>query len=583
MAEKQIDAGLEIVAKLKMDAAGLLRDIAALERNGVRLNIRPTADASAIRAISQELDKVYQKEKMTISQLGRELGASRSTPGAGIYRPEEDVSDANRRRSVRDYYEKQNNEALLKKARSEEKAAKEADYFGKAMEFLGQGRPQRAVSTLATGALAPVLGETAGGILGGAAGLVLGGMMFKLGYQITQMFEKIPEMIMEVVGQNQAVDVMRARAAGTPAEGLGPSTVNPIVNEADEELMAALGTGGYIFHRLDENGKGREDFTKALSTTTTEFAGNITDPAERKAELEQLTKEAQEAEFGNLGAGMGNPTQTARALAALRLHRSPAAATTLLGLPGMEEFMVGQERENMKKGLSHFSPVLSDEQIWTGLKADIAKKLQTPGFRDQAAYSVMSAFENVVDNNPNVAAMKTKVDQNQAGKRFGEIYDAIFGSKEKLTTSEINALNFYQEYRQGGLNPEQAVMRYGEQHRHDEYTGGFNGPDSNIKTDRLKELTSRLENGMNPLLGGKPSPYANTPFNQPTFSFNGATELVHKMQMHAGVNIEAADITAKNTTNIAATLKSIETKLGGPQNVASNQSLVPYWQHGHHA
>ena len=549
MAEKQIDAGLEIVAKLKMDAAGLLRDIAALERNGVRLNIRPTADASAIKAISQELDKVYQKEKMTISQLGRELGASRSTPGAGIYRPEEDVSDANRRKAVRDYYEKQNNDALAKKARAEEKSAKEADYFGKAMEFLGQGRPQRAVSTLATGALTPVLGEAAGGILGGAAGLVLGGMMFKIGYQITQSLEKIPEMIDFFIERARSI---RMTEAMSPGSGVG--------------ARASVGAAREEFSQFG-NPADLQKIVNNLQVTAMAGAGT----PEEQSELGTL---AALADWWRPDAGNANEVSQK----IQRMRKTGEFRKDIGNIPFVMDRLIEKYERNIPPGLASY------EQKQQFISEALARPENFPGGtpnpRAIGRKEVESEWSNTIHENPVLRSMLSE----QTGRN-------IFGHWWERSIAGYNSgqvRNFFEDvekrrvversYTDRGLEVPKAMRDTplgGEawNKRESELTG--------LSSEQIEKLVpfAKLMTGDPSGLDamGKVDPHfigAN-----PQFSFNGATELVHKMQMHAGVNIEAADITAKNTTDIAATLKSIESKLPGATTVSAATNK-PHWQHG---
>ena len=454
-------------------------------------------------------------------------------------------------------------------------AAKELTNFEKALEFLGQGRPQRAVSTLATGMLTPLLGETAGGLLGGASGLVLGGMMFQVGYQLTKMLENIPSAILNVIEQNQNIDVARARAASLPLGNLAPSTLTPVVNTADKKLMGALGIGDLMFHRLDTNGKGGEDFKSALGMTTTEFMGTIKDPKERAAELDRLIEEAKNAEFGVLGAGMQeSTTQIARAQAALRLHGSSAAAGTLMGLTGMKEFMVGQERINMQSGKSVIPHNLSDEDVFGAIQKQISDKLHSglPFIQKQGADTVLSAFQHVIANDPNVAALRTKAASTQFMKAVGETYDATFmGSEEKLSFGEQMFVREVQAYKRGE-DPSQTGGLGGtifsgagraKAHLHKDYKTApeyklidWMATYAGIDSEKAKGLLpGGTLAGSNPdfLMGApkQPSPYVNEPFLQPTFSFQSNEGLLHKMQQMGGMSYDMAPGATENDVAIA--------------------------------
>jgi hypothetical protein len=271
--EKQIDAGLEVLFRLVADmqsaqaqgmrAATAIRD--EIERGG--FTIRPTADMKAIqesadkfkfaftaigkaedlqaglRNVQAQLEKIVETSgKIDMSfggQTTRLSGKSdiaqfiqRLPEYAGVTtKAGEDV-----RLGISGITQNDKESLLAAKGVREfaDTTKKAKTYFDDFLMYLGQGRVQRAVSTLATGSMTPLLGQTAGGILGGATGLILGGALYTLGYQLAGMFEKIPEKIGEEIQTFRHYDVMRASA------GLPPASELPEMPAATSEMKKQL-------------------------------------------------------------------------------------------------------------------------------------------------------------------------------------------------------------------------------------------------------------------------------------------------------------------------------------------------------
>jgi hypothetical protein len=515
MAEKEVVAGLEVIFKLIADMQSAN---AESMKAGVKIQselskfsiFKPTADMSAVQNVGDQVGRAVGKA------IGSEL------------------------------------------AKAEVEAGKHIRGMAKLLEEFGQGMPpRRTISQGLTGALSPLIGEGAGSLLGGAAGLLLGSMVFRVGWSLAEAIGKLPDAIAEQVQQNQRVDVMRARMANMPASELDSPKASSIMT-ADKQALAAISIGSQMMHRLDENGQGGEEFKTALNTLVTKYAGTENDPAKRAALIDKLTAAAASAEFGHLGGGMDDALKVSNAAIALQLTGDKSAAQTLLNQPGMMQFMLPEFRK--QRGIPSFT---SDANAWEKLQQSVARDLDAgPKVREQTVNSVMAAYQNVVANNPNIAAMRTKSQQEQWGKDLSEVYNSILGSKEKLSLADIRGLDDYSQSRKMGMTREQALKQYEDSSK--TWHGnrfGFSTP------ERMQELTKPLEAALgafSPLLGGAAGKYMPPILGQPQFSFSSLSDFANKMQKEAGFQM---DDSARTADAVASTDKKMDTLIAAVNNL----------------
>src|SRR5208283_1564561 len=240
MAEGNVQAGIEVLFKLVADlqsaqAQGVRAGaaiMAEIEKKGFKI----TPDMGAIRNVGQQVAKeigeaIEGKAAEKLAQLGRELGARRATPGMGIYRPEEDADRIKFRSSVRQHYEAQDATAKASK-----EAATGLKSFADILREFKEGAPPRRVlsQAFAGGLMGMGMGEGGASLIGGLGGLLAGSMIFRVGWNLMESIEKIPETIARNLEQVRDVNVMRAAAIQGSALPTDLSPIEKITGGAAE-------------------------------------------------------------------------------------------------------------------------------------------------------------------------------------------------------------------------------------------------------------------------------------------------------------------------------------------------------------
>jgi len=427
-----------------------------------------------------------------------------------------------------------------------------------ALNAWGTGsRPQRGISAMATGALTPLLGDVAGPLLGGTAGLIGGGMLFHLGWIITDALSKIPGHFAQVIAQNQALDIARAGLVGRAS---APGQYSPVhagtMTEAerarDERLIGAEKVLTNIFRRagLPSDDKLAAEAVAAFEGLQLEANKLGGTSAQRDARLAQNAEHVRLAGTAKRFAGTGDIWTIANALREIDIGgpKASAAGMFLMDQPGVLKHMVDTERREKRR-----PDAMSDEFIGSMLKtrAEEAFKSLLPYYRTETAKQIFNAFDSMTQK-VSAGPFQTAMKQWHLGTWIKEDAETVFGDKTKLSADEWTFIRWYQNMRQEGKSEAEALEAYND--RDPLIRAGravFGRPPPAVSPDRQRELLRAGEayTGSLPgFIGHQAQPFTGLPMPlNPQFSFSSLAGFANKMQTEAGIQIDYQQRTADNT------------------------------------
>ena len=613
--EKEIVGGVEIIANLKLALGEAVSQLAQLEKRG--LSIKPTIDKSGVEEIAKTsiaADKEVTRERetnlrqlaslneqLTRHQLQQEMKAVNESKRlkdqlAGYQLKQESGIDSARWKQAAegnvaitkaiDTERRRELDALKAGIKGRHEETKEGKTLADMLKDFGQGMPpRRTLSQLFTGGLQSMgFGEGSASLLGGTGGLLAGSMVFRMGWGMMGALEQIPEKIADTIRENQQIDVRRAGLVGRAST---PGTLAPIQagtltdaeKQADDTLLGAEKAGLNIFNRVGNAADAGNDFIKVLESLQVESNKTITDQAERAKASQRNVEYAKIAESGKLFAGIPDALQMANALREMGWSNVPGvgpgqetpetlkAIQTLLNMPGISKILTDAERKRRELPADY-----SDAQIWAETKRgyeDMATS-QSSFMRDKARKEIFNAIANAMAYSDNVQGQaQTALNQNHPMIALGEALEEVVGNQQKLSFDERKFVRSYQAIREGHSNwpmgsvpgKSAAEAESGSSQTEDPRAVGY------IPPARRHELAAIAEAhygnwpgfmGSNP-----PEPYGGVMPPNPQFSFMGAEQLVHKMQMNAGFNMgDSGDRTAANTEIIATKMDELITAVG---------------------
>jgi hypothetical protein len=472
--------------------------------------------------------------------------------------------------SVRSFADATKNATLATK-----KTAEEGEKLSKWLELWSSGgRPQRAIAAMMQGPMSGAFGAEGGAAAAGLAGMVGGGMLFHIGWAITDVLSKIPEHIGAVIAANQAADVARAGLVGR-VSGLGEfspihsGALTSAEKERDAAFLAGIGGRKSVFSWIG-GGKTAEEFQKTVESLQTESNKLGGTDAERAARLAKNIQHATTAQLGALYAGTGPSLTTASALREIDIGgvQASEAAGLLMKQPGVLKQMADVERKRRGWGTA-----FSDEAVGKIVEREANQALTSPieAFRKDAQQQVVNAFNSMVQGPQIQGQFQTSVKQWGLGRELSAAWKATFGDKTEISEGDRLYGKMYTGERRLGKSEKDAAQAV------DDYLDttwakilntislGPSRPDM----ERRAQIRQAMEGGglgnMPGFIGAGAQPFTGFPMGvNPQFSFSSLSGFANKMQTEAGIQIDYPQQTAEATASMKDTLLRIETKLGGP-------------------
>lgn len=477
--------------------------------------------------------------------------------------PEEKAEERERKESIRE----------IERERKERERLNAAGGWMDRFAF-GQ-RPQR------------VIGEalTSMGASPAAAGLgafVGGGMLFHLGWEITNQLAKIPDRIAQQVEQYRAYEMQRASMLiPSSAAGQAMAKFNPNATLSSEQTLDALMSsyGAYAQRIRGGGGKTLEEFQAQLANLQTTGVQDMSTPEQAQQALRDnarylaiasLLHEVNPTSFGD-------PYQTAYNLQLLESTRGAEGRAMLANNEALMPIMTAEFR----KKYPHLA--LQDEK---SVRAAVKQALEYPttlpgGQENPYAISPQEAM-NVVEqyaSSPQVTEMARERMATQTWAEWWNQWHMVYDPRGELTNIEAGAVGDYGTRIRDKGRPltDEEREQYRQEMSRTIYFNSLNGTEFSAEARREKIDAARVRSkelmplaesfaGIDPnamlKLSGKPF---EAPLPGPaSFSFSSLSGFANKMQTEAGVQIDFAKDTANNTKRMADALEALVPNLGKP-------------------
>jgi hypothetical protein len=506
------------------------------QRGGPRYQISGTADVPAILA--------------SLAQHQPELGAGQARLSlSGVARDAADLSGASGAFASITQLEREAGKA----ARALGGTAEHGEKVAKWLEtWAGGGRPQRAIGAAIQGPFEKWMGPELGAMAAGGAAMIGGGMLFHMGWAITDAIAKIPGTIGSVIEQFRAADVARAQLMG----GAGPEALGPITpwqgdvtaNRVNARWLTHMGLGHVITQRMqpDKFGAGF-DYETGLKTLQEQLPpGELSTPERIDVWEQRNARYMALAEFAQTFAGGRNYLQVANALQQGELHKSAAAAETLMtNQPGLIEELVNHERTR------HPEWDVLPWETQAGRTRDIIKGKYglgsaLPSERDTAWNAVYQAYVKTVESPNAISGYAARTSQWRPQFDLAEAVAGLMHMPGAPTLEMRDAMHNYSTWRGA-----EGYTRKGSERWARDYSDRHRG----MSYEQLMDVVPGAEAAMGnpvPWLGGPAKPYDLPQWaGQPKFSFSTASEFANKMQMEASIHMaDHAQNTANNTRDM---------------------------------